>query len=94
MCSGGSRISRSAGGGGRRAVGGVPTSDVDTFRLKSMQKQRNWIPLGGAAGAHRAVGGDGVPTSDVDTFPLKSMQKQRNWIPLGARTGGAPWIRQ
>ena len=35
--------------GGRRAVGGAPTSDVGTFWQKHMQKQKKWIPLRGEA---------------------------------------------
>ena len=34
--------------GGRRPVGGAPTSDVYTFRQKHMRKQKKLILLGGA----------------------------------------------
>ena len=34
-------------GGGRRPVGGAPTSDAYTFRQKCMQKQKKLILLGG-----------------------------------------------
>ena len=47
MSSGRSRISRWGGGGGRRAVGGTPTSDVGAFWQKHMRKRKNWILLGG-----------------------------------------------
>ena len=31
--------------------GGAPTSNVGAFRQKHMRKRKNWIPLGGVAGA-------------------------------------------
>ena len=40
--------------GGRapsRSGGGALTSDVSTFWQKHMQKQKNWIPLGGMQAA-------------------------------------------
>ena len=30
-------------------IGGGPTSDAGAFQQKCMQKQKNWIPLGGGA---------------------------------------------
>ena len=33
--------------GGCQAIGGTPTSDIGAFWQKHMQKQKNWILLGG-----------------------------------------------
>ena len=65
------------GGGGRRAIGGALTSDVDAFPRKHMRKRKNWILLGGRA---PAAPPPGSANGNVGNYlPLES-QRHKSYL--------------